>query len=137
VEVSRDWRIAAGAVTGGALIATGAALPWLTLFAGLQSYSGMLGSYGRLLFAGGALTVAGGVTAIVRPNRWVRPVIGSLGALVALFTTWLLVGLRSITRALESHAVLLARPGAGLFVALAGAIIVAATVSPRSQKRAR
>ena len=135
--VARDWLITAAALTGGALITIGSTLPWLTFFAGLQSYSGMLGLYGRILFAGGALVIAAGVMAIVRPNRWVGPGIGALGVLLALFTAWLLVGLRSTTRALGADPLLLARPGPGLFVALAGALIVAATVRPRSARRAR
>ena len=48
------------AVTGGVLVGVGAALPWLSLFAGLQSYSGLVGLYGRLLIVGAALAVAGG-----------------------------------------------------------------------------
>ena len=136
-EGARDWHITAGAVTGGALIAIGSALPWLTLFAGLQSYSGMLGLYGRILFAGGALAIAGGLAATVRPTRWAGPGISVLGVLLALFTTWLLVGLRSTTRALGAHPLLVARAGPGLFVALAGALILVAIVSPRRAARAR
>lgn len=60
------------AIIGGALVGTGAILPWLSLFAGLQSYSGMIGLYGRLLFGGGVLAVAGGVAILVRSYSWLR-----------------------------------------------------------------
>jgi hypothetical protein len=41
----------------------------------------------------------GGLSAIARPTRWAGPSRSALGVLLALFTTWLLVGLRSTTRA--------------------------------------
>jgi len=105
-------------------------LPWLSLFAGLHSYSGMIGLYGRLLFAGGTLALVGGVAVLVRSDRWLRPGVGALGVLLALFTSWLLIGLRATTRTLGGHPLLIARPGPGLFVALAGALVVAALLFP-------
>jgi len=118
------------AIMGGALVGTGATLPWLSLFAGLQSYSGLIGLYGRLLFGGGVLAVAGGVAILVRSDWWLRPSVGALGLLLALFTGWLLLGLRSTTRELGGHPMLIARPGPGLFVALIGALVVAGTLVP-------
>ncbi len=118
------------AVAGGALVCVGAWLPWLSLFAGLHSYSGMFGLYGRLLFAGGVLAVAGGAAMLVRSDRWLRPGVGALGLLLSIFTSWLLLGLRSTTRALRGHPVLIARPGPGLFVALVGALTVAGILMP-------
>ena len=35
----------------------GACLPWLTLFAGMSQYSGLIDTHGQILFAGGALTM--------------------------------------------------------------------------------
>lgn len=126
----------AAAVGGGALIVAGALLPWLSLFAGLQSYSGMIGLYGRLVFAGGALAIAGGLVTLVHPLPGLRPGVGALGVVLALFTSWLLLGLRSTTRMLDEHPTLIARPGPGLFVALAGALIVAATLWPERRRDA-
>jgi hypothetical protein len=122
------------AVTGGVLISVGAALPWLSFFAGLQSYSGLVGLYGRLLFAGGALAVAGGVALAHRSEWWLRAAVGALGVLLALFNVWLVVGLRSTTQGLASHPMLLARPGPGLFVALPGTLIVCATLVARKTR---
>ena len=118
------------AVVGGALVVVGAILPWLSLFAGLQSYSGMVGLYGRLLFAGGALAVVAGVAILIGSIRWLRPGVGTLGLLLALFTSWLLLGLRSTTRELSGHPLLIVRPGPGLFVALIGALVVAGLLVP-------
>src|SRR5262245_21313699 len=90
----------------------------------------MIGLYGRLLFAGGALALAGGVAILVRSNPWLRPGVGGLGLLLALFTSWLLLGLRSTTRRLGGHPLLIARPGPGLFVALVGALVIAGLLVP-------
>jgi len=124
------------AIMGGALVGTGAILPWLSLFAGLQSYSGMIGLYGRLLFGGGVLAVAGGVAIIVRSDFWLRSSVGALGLVLALFTGWLLLGLRSTTRELGGHPMLIARPGPGLFVALIGALVVVGTLVPAPRRLA-
>ena len=122
----------ASGLIGGVLVCTGAALPWLSLFAGLHSYSGLVGLYGRVLFASGAVAAAGGVAMLVRHERWLRRVVGAAGVAQTLFIVWLLIGLRETTGALGGmHAMLVARPGPGLFVALAGAILVASTVRRR------
>ena len=118
------------AVTGGSLVVAGAMLPWLSFFAGLQSYSGMVGLYGCLLFAGGVLAVAAGVAILIGSIRWLRPGVGALGLLLALFTSWLLLGLRTTTRELSGHPFIVARPGPGLFVALVGALAVAGLLVP-------
>src|SRR2546425_1835672 len=53
--------VASAAVAGGALLAIGAFLPWLTLYAGLHPLRGVIGLNGRVLAAGGAVClVAGG-----------------------------------------------------------------------------
>jgi hypothetical protein len=124
-----EYRDVAPALIGGALVCTGAALPWLSLFAGLQSYSGLVGLYGRVLFASGLVAAAGGVAMLVRRERWLRPVVGAVGVAQTLFVVWLVIGLRATTRELGGmHAMLVARPGPGLFVALAGAILIASAL---------
>ncbi|HEU4566043.1 MAG TPA: hypothetical protein VFS05_15390 [Gemmatimonadaceae bacterium] len=126
---------AAAAAAGGALIAGGAALPWLSLFAGLQTYSGLIGGYGRLLFAGGMIAIAGGIAAAARPARWIRPTVGALGVLLALFTSWLLVGLAATIEELATHPLVIARAGPGLYVSLAGALIVTLSALPLGFRR--
>lgn len=116
------------AVAGGALLCVGAASPWISLFAGLQSFSGLVGLYGRILFLAGALAVLGGAAMFRRDDRWLHRILGVLGVASTLFVAWLLVGLHSTTTALSNHATLVARPGAGLFIALAGAMLLATLV---------
>lgn len=130
-----DWRWALPAVAGGVIVAVGAVLPWMTLFAGLHSYSGIAGLYGRLVFAGGALTVLGGVTMLVRPDPRLRLAIGVLGAALALFAAWLLLGLDATTTRLDTHAFLLPRPGPGVFVVLLGALVTTSMLLPSRRSR--
>jgi hypothetical protein len=129
-ESSREWRPSLVAAGGGSIVAAGTMLPWISLFAGLHSYAGIAGLYGRMMFAGGALAVAGGVAILVRPDPRLRLAIGSLGLALTIFAAWVLWGLRSTTHGLARHPLLLARPGPGLFVVLAGALLVAALLSP-------
>jgi hypothetical protein len=111
---------------GGALVCTGTMLPWMSFFAGLQSLTGLGGLYGRILFASGALAVLSGTAMLHRRSAWLFAGTGVLGVLQTLFVVWLLLGLHSTLGELGTHAMLLARPGPGLFVALAGAMLVSA-----------
>lgn len=119
-------RRATAVVLGGGLVATGALLPWITLFAGLQHYSGLIGLYGWLVLAGGVASVAVGVAMYLRPARWL-PLGGlTLGLTLTIFTGWLVGRLFETMRGVGADAMLVARPGPGLFVAMAGALVVAA-----------
>jgi len=133
-DASRDWRAATPAIAGGAVVAVGAVLPWMSLFAGLHSYPGVAGLYGRLAFAGGTLAALGGVVMLTRDDAWLRRAIGGLGATLTVFATWVLMGLRSTTRHLEQHPFLLPRPEPGLFVVIAGALVVAALLLPSRRR---
>ena len=78
-------RRAAGALqlSGGALMVTGALAPWLTLFAGLQAYRGILGWNGRGVLAAGAIVALGGAASLVgRAGVLVRRGVSLLAALV-------------------------------------------------------
>lgn len=120
-------------IVGGALVCAGTLLPWMSFFAGLQSLSGLAGLYGRILFASGALAVLSGTAVLHRPHAWLIAAAGAFGVLETLFVLWLLVGLHSTLRDLGMHAMLIARPGPGLFVALAGAMLLAsAMIAPAS-----
>jgi len=125
---------------GGALVMLGASLPWLTLFAGLQQYSGMIGSHGQILFAGGALAVVtGAITMSRRARGWIRWASGILGLLLLGFTGWLGAGLvETLHRGVS--AMLVPRAGPGLFVSGVGAALVAAApllMSVRARRQAR
>jgi len=133
-DATRDWRGAIPAVTGGVIVAVGAVLPWMSLFAGLHTYPGIAGLYGRLAFAGGALSAVGGVVILPRPDPRLRLAIGTLGVALTLFSAWVLLGLRATTRHLDQHPFLLPRPEPGLFVVLVGAVVVAALLLPSGRR---
>lgn len=121
---------AAGALqlSGGALIVIGAALPWLTLFAGLQAYRGIIGWNGRGMLAAGAVVALGGAASFAgRAGLLVRRVVSLLAAVVAGSAVVLVVRLIAIWHELVSRDVMmLARPGVGLPVVVVGAIVAAA-----------
>jgi len=122
-------RRAAAVVLGRALVATGALLPWLTLFAGLQHYSGLIGLYGWLVLAGGLASVATGLAMFVRRERWLELGGLTIGLTLTVFTLWLAERLFETMHGLGADAMLVARPGPGLFVAIAGALVVAAATA--------
>jgi len=133
-EVVSARRRAAAVVLGGALVATGALLPWLTLFAGLQHYSGLIGLYGWLVLAGGVASVATGLAMFVRRERWLERGGLTIGLALTVFTLWLVGRLFETMHGIGADAMLVARPGPGLFVAMAGALIVACATA-RLQRR--
>jgi hypothetical protein len=114
------------AVAGAGCVIAAAMLPWLTVFHGLQSYSGIDGTNGRPLFAGG---VAGTVLAIwflLRPLRTLRYAIGMLGFALAVFISYLWAQLLVVYHELEH--MYLPAIGPGLVVAAAGALLMISTL---------
>lgn len=113
-------------VLGGGLVATGALLPWITLFAGLQRYSGPIGLYGWLVLAGGVAAVRIGLAMVAqRGARWPALAGLTVGLMLTIFTVWLVGRLFDTMHGAGADAMLVARPGPGLFVAMAGALMVA------------
>ena len=77
-----SWRRAAVGPAGlaaGAMMVTGAFLPWVTTFAGLIGIPGVRGSNGRLLAAAGAVIAVAGLAHLIRGGRWSRWLIGYAG----------------------------------------------------------
>ncbi len=128
--IERDWPGAITSGVGGILLAVGAWLPWITLFAGLQRYSGVAGLYGRIVFAGGVLCVVGALGILLAPARRLRSAIGALGVALFVLALWELAGLHGTMHDLAGNPLLVARPGAGLYVVLCGAIVVVALLLP-------
>jgi hypothetical protein len=116
----------AGLAIGGALAMIGASLPWLTLYAGLHSYPGIIGVYGWLIFGIGAVALICGLLAIRSKPRWLGRSSAILGIALLAFTAWLFQGLMQIVHRPEA-VMLVPRPGPGLFVAASGAAIIAVT----------
>ena len=126
----RGWRAAAGltAVAAGALIITGALLPWVEAFAGLLPISGIRGSNGRELAATGAVVVAAGIWQLASGGQAVRWLAGLAGFAAAGFSGYLLIQLVRTVRDLGGDSMVIARPGPGLPVVLAGALAAFATL---------
>jgi len=109
-------------------VVVGALLPWLSVYAGLKTYSGVNGLYGRLLLAGGMLGLLGGVWYLVAGRRALQWGLGLWGFVVLAFSGWLVVQLLATYQRLAADPLVLARLGPGVFAAAAGAAAVAATL---------
>jgi len=132
---TQERLVASAAVVGGALIATGAFLPWLSLFAGLHPLRGVIGLNGRLLAAAGAVCVVAGVRCWQRPARGLQRAVAVLGWVLIPFATYLAVQLLDSYRELRANPMLVPRLGPGLFLALLGSLLAAATALPSSRRR--
>lgn len=123
---SPERRTALGTLAGVVLVVIGTMLPWLTLFAGLQRFNGLAGRNGRLVLAGAAVAALLALLAMLRPRRALHLAIAALGAMLAGFSAWLLYGLLAMVHREASNPMLIARSGPGLFVVVAGAMLIAA-----------
>jgi hypothetical protein len=105
-------------MVGGAMVAVGAFLPWVTL--GLLSIDGMRGDgiFALLLGIGIVVPIAG--TYSNGPSRSLRWFVLLLGALSAALYVWKL----SDISALGGDSVVNVQPGTGLFVGGLGGLIV-------------
>ena len=81
-------------IAGGSLLMAGAALPWLTLFAGLHPYSGLVGMYGWLIFGAGVIALAAGVATLRITPAWAAWATTVFGSVVLGFALWLMAGLQ-------------------------------------------
>lgn len=113
-----------GTVAGGLLAIVGAVLPWLTLNAGLQRYSGTIGPYGWLIVAAGATAIGIGVLNVLRRPLWLSLANVLLGVALLCFTAWLMLGLQQLLHR-PDMVMSVPRAGPGLYVVLAGAIAIA------------
>jgi len=127
---ARGRAAAALQLCGGSLIVAGTALPWLTLFAGLQAYRGIIGWNGRGILVAGAVVALGGAASLAgRAGLLVRRGVSLLAALVGGSAMVLVVRLIATWRDLVSRdAMMVARPGIGLPVVVIGAIVAAAVI---------
>jgi hypothetical protein len=120
---ARIERPETAALVGGALVMLGAWLPWLTLFAGLQRYSGLIGIHGHILFAGGGLAAVASLPMRGSHRYWVRWATVLLGLALLGFNGWLLTGLVGMLHH-DVNPMLVPRAGPGLFVSSLGIILV-------------
>ncbi len=122
------WPVGLTAIVGGTLVITGALLPWLTLLAGLRSYTGTAGLNGRLLLAGGAIATVAGLWFLVAGGRVLRWGIGLFGFSLLAGATWLMLRLLATYQELTADPFAVAALGPGLFVALGGAALIFVTL---------
>lgn len=122
-------RIVAGtmAIIGGSMVAIGVALPWFSLFAGLQPVSALGTSNGTLLLIGAAVVIGLGLLAIFRDSALARRGLMVAGIAAVAFGAYLVVGFVSVYRTLSADPMLVAQPGPGLVIVGLGALLVLAT----------
>ena len=120
----RGWRAAAGltSVAAGAVIVAGAFLPWVEAFGGLVQVPGVRGSNGWILAAAGSVIAVAGLVHLARPGQAARWTAGLAGFAAAGFSGYLLIQLAKSMRVLGGESMVIARPGPGLWAALAGAL---------------
>jgi hypothetical protein len=108
----------------GALAIAGALLPWLTLYAGLYQYNGLVGLYGRLILAVGAIVTFAAVAWARAQWRWLGWAGIALGIALCAFAAWLFAGLQEIVHRPEAM-MAVAQPGPGLRVVFAAGVLMA------------
>ncbi len=122
----RDFRFAAVAAAGVALSITGVCLPWLTYYAGLFGLSGWGTPNGDRLTALALTALVLATAATVRPLPALRWAVAALGAGEVLYVVSLVAKLRSDLSGAD--AMVVARQGPGLYVAVAGGLVTFVTV---------
>ena len=130
VRALRSWHGAIGlsGMAAGAIMITGAFLPWVTTFAGLIGIPGVRGSNGRMLAAAGAVIALAGIVHALRGGRRSRWVIGLAGFLATGFSGFLLLQLAASLRSLSSDSMVAGQAGPGLWVTAAGSALAFATL---------
>ncbi len=128
--VLRSWRgaVGLGGLGAGAIMITGAFLPWVFTFAGLIAIPGVRGSNGRILAAAGVVIALAGLAHAVRGGRVSRWLIGLAGFLATGFSGFLLLQLAASMRSLSTDSMVAARSGPGLWVTAAGSALAFATM---------
>jgi hypothetical protein len=121
---------AAAAALGAALVAAGVCLPWISYYGGLFSLSAVGSTNGTWLLVAAGLATVLTLAMTFRPrgaHRWASALLGSA---VVLFTLHLIATVR--TDLSGADAMIVPRQGPGLYVVLAGGLVMcAALVLPR------
>ena len=112
-------------VAGGAAVAAGARMPWMSFFVGLRPLRGTHGLYGKLLVGVGLMAIVAGVVLLVWEDRRLQAAVGAAGAVSAGLAVYLLVQLdRAVAHMMVHDPMMIPRRENGLFVVLAGAVVV-------------
>lgn len=120
--------VTALAVLGGSLAIVGAASPWLSFFAGLQSITGLEGLNGRLAAGLGGATVAVGLLYLATGRAGLRWSLGLLGFGLLGLTGWSGIGLATTLGELQANPLLVVGVGPGVPLLAAGGALVFLTM---------
>lgn len=131
---TQERLVASAVVVGGVLIAIGAFLPWLSLFAGLDTLRGVIGLNGRLVAAGGAVCLLAGLRCWRRPAPRLQRAVAALAWALTGFAIWLTIQLLITYHELRANPLLVPRLGPGLFLVLAGSLLAGAAAWPVSRR---
>lgn len=119
------------AILGGGMVAIGVALPWFSLFAGLQPVSAFGTENGTLLLVGAGLAIGLGLLAIVRDSAFARRALVVVSIGLVTLGAYLVVGFASVYRTVSADPMLVAEPGPGLAIVILGALLILATAMVR------
>lgn len=111
------------ALVSAAMLAAGAALPWLSFFAGLQPRSALGTTNGTVLLAAVAIGVLLGLATLRSPSSWPRRGLALLGIGLTAFSAYLVVGFVAVYRELSADPLLVVEVGPGLVLVVAGSLI--------------
>ena len=132
---TRAWASSLAAIVGGAALAIGARLPWMSFYVGLQPLRGTRGWHGQAFFACGIALVAAGLVLAIRPDRRVRIIVGTLGTACAVYASYLLVRLQMAVTHIAAHdPMMFVKRGPGLFLIVAGGLIATLAFAVRDRQ---
>ena len=117
---------AALALTGAGLIAAGVAVPWFSLFAGLQPVSAMGSTNGTILLVAAAASASIGIAAAVADRPLWRRLLLAAGIGLVAFSAYLVVQLLSTFREVSADPLVVAQLGPGLGLVVIGALAITA-----------
>lgn len=123
---------ALAAVVGGAAIADGAHLPWMSFYGGLKPMRGTIGVNGKAVFACGIVLALAGVVLALRPDRRIRIAIGTIGVVCAVYAAYIMIRIQMAVQHISSHdPMMFPKRGPGVFVIAVGGLIAATALLRR------
>ncbi|CAN5617468.1 hypothetical protein BH20CHL7_BH20CHL7_08160 [soil metagenome] len=120
--------VAVLAGVGAAMAVAGSALPWLSLYAGLQPIAGTSGLNGRILMGLGLVALALSAAHLLRGGNTTRWLLAITGFAIVAVGGWLGIQMLQAAATTLADPLLVARIEPGLPIAILGGSLVFATV---------
>ncbi len=120
--------VASLGVAGGSLLIAGSLLPWLSLYAGVDTIRGIDATNGRVLLGAGVVSLAVGLLYAARPSKQLQYALATFGFAVSGFAAWVLSQLIGSYQQLQGDPFVVASLGSGTFVALGGGLLTLGTI---------